>query len=158
MPSESISELALIEANPSLRSNPKASRVAIRRCMAAWNRAYDAFMEKRKGNNIDKMFATAQAGPAYCQAMPPLDDYESIRSFIACVAHGILIEAIPPEEGEPASIRCSDRARRPPFRAKSAKIRLTPTPLFCFDSFLEFRTQVSVNKSTCCKFYPLTDQ
>jgi len=95
MPSESTSELALIEANPSLRSNPKASRVAIRRCMAAWNRAYDAFMEKRKGNNIDKMFATAQAGPAYCQAMPPLDDYESIRSFIACVAHGILIEAIP---------------------------------------------------------------
>jgi hypothetical protein len=27
--------------------------------------------------------------------MPPLDDHESIRSFIACVAHGILIEAIP---------------------------------------------------------------
>ena len=27
--------------------------------------------------------------------MPPLADYESIREFIACAAHGILINAIP---------------------------------------------------------------
>jgi hypothetical protein len=27
--------------------------------------------------------------------MPPLAGYESIRDFIACAAHGILIDAIP---------------------------------------------------------------
>ena len=64
-------------------------------CRSAWKRAYDAYLEGKKGSGIDQMFAAHQAGPAYCGAMPPLDDYESIRSFIACVAHGILIEAIP---------------------------------------------------------------
>jgi hypothetical protein len=95
MLSESTSELTLIEASPSLRPNPKQSRAAIKRCMAAWNRACGAYLEGKKGTGIDKMFAAHQAGPAYCEAMPPLDDYENIRSFIACVAHGILIEAIP---------------------------------------------------------------
>jgi hypothetical protein len=41
------------------------------------------------------LFAAHKAGPAYCKAMPPLADYESIRDFIACAAHGILIDAIP---------------------------------------------------------------
>jgi hypothetical protein len=95
MLSESTSELASIEANPLLRPDPKQSRSAIRRCMNAWKRAYDAYLEDKKGSGIDQMFAAHQAGPAYCEAMPPLDDLESIRSFIACVAHGILIEAIP---------------------------------------------------------------
>jgi hypothetical protein len=95
MLSESTSELVLVEANPSRQPEPKQSRAAIRRCMAAWNRAYDAYLKGKKGTGIDKMFAAHQAGPAYCEAMPPLDDHESIRSFIACVAHGILIEAIP---------------------------------------------------------------
>jgi hypothetical protein len=95
MLSESTSQLTAIDANPSLRPDPKQSRAAIRRCMAAWKRAYDAYLEGKKGSGIDQMFAAHQAGPAYCGAMPPLDDCESIRSFIACVAHGILIEAIP---------------------------------------------------------------
>jgi hypothetical protein len=30
------------------------------------------------------------------RAMPPLDSPENIRGFIACVAHGILMEAISP--------------------------------------------------------------
>jgi hypothetical protein len=95
MLADSTSQLTLIEANPSFQPDPKHSRAAIRRCMAAWKRAYDAYLEGKKGSGIDQMFAARQAGPAYCGAMPPLDDYQSIRSFIACVAHDILIEAIP---------------------------------------------------------------
>ena len=41
------------------------------------------------------LFAVREAGPAYCRALPPLAGYESIRDFVACVAHGILINAIP---------------------------------------------------------------
>ena len=36
-----------------------------------------------------------KASTAYCKVMPYLSDYESIRKFIACAAHGILIGAIP---------------------------------------------------------------
>jgi hypothetical protein len=52
-------------------------------------------MAASKGSSTDKIFAAHQAGPAYCEAMPPLAGYESIRDFLACAAHGILIEAIP---------------------------------------------------------------
>jgi hypothetical protein len=97
MPPESTSELALIEAIPlpAVDPNPKHARAAIKRCCAAWQRSYDAYLEGKDGSGMDKVFAAHRAGPAYCKAMPPLAGYESIRDFIACAAHGILIEAIP---------------------------------------------------------------
>ena len=97
MTTEPVSELAAIEAIslPAIDPNPKQARAAIKRCMAAWQRAYDAYMEKSKGSNLDEIFAAHKAGPAYCRTLPPLAGYESIRDFVACVAHGILIEAIP---------------------------------------------------------------
>jgi hypothetical protein len=52
-------------------------------------------MEGTQGSNTDKSYAAYKAGPAYCKAMPPLAGYENIRDFLACAAHGILIEAIP---------------------------------------------------------------
>ena len=92
------SELALVEAIPLpvIDPNPKQARTAVKRCIAAWQRAYDAYMETAKrGNSMAEVFAAHKAGPAYCQALPTLAGYENIRDFIACVAHGILIEAIP---------------------------------------------------------------
>jgi hypothetical protein len=80
---------------PALNSSPKQAKTAIKRCCAAWQRAFDAEMQCREGDNIDKAFAASQAAPAYCKALPPLAGYENIRNFIACVAHGILINAIP---------------------------------------------------------------
>jgi hypothetical protein len=93
----STSELALVEAipQPQLDLNPKQARAAIKHCCAAWQRAYDASMEKSKGNKMADVFAAHEAGPAYCRALPPLAGYKSIRDFVACVAHGILINAIP---------------------------------------------------------------
>jgi hypothetical protein len=94
MTQEPTSELSLAEAIPLpvLDPNPKQSQAAIKRCCAAWQRSYDAYL---KGNTNNHVYATIKAGPAYCRLMPPLAGYENIRDFIACAAHGILIEAIP---------------------------------------------------------------
>jgi hypothetical protein len=97
MTSEANSELTLVEAIPlpALDPNPRQAKAAIKRCCAAWQRAYDAYLEGTHGSGTDKMFAAHHAGPAYCRAMPPLAGYDSIRDFVACAAHGILIDAIP---------------------------------------------------------------
>jgi hypothetical protein len=97
MNSKSTSELGLVEAIPlpALDPNPKRSQAAIKRCCAAWQRAFDAYLETTDGDSTARVVAACEAGPAYCKAMPPLAGYESIRDFIACTAHGILIEAIP---------------------------------------------------------------
>ncbi len=97
MTPEPTSELTLVEAIPlpAIDPNPKQARAAIKRCCAAWQRAYDASMEAANGASMADVFAAHEAGPAYCKALPPLAGYENIRDFIACVAHGILIEAIP---------------------------------------------------------------
>src|SRR5580698_1457669 len=76
-------------------SNPK---VALRRCCAAWQRAFNAYMEHSKGDNIDKIFAARDASEAYCNAMPVLAGQQGVRDFLACVTHGILIGAIPREK------------------------------------------------------------
>jgi hypothetical protein len=101
MTPNSTSALALVEATPlpALDSNLKQSKAAIRRCCAAWQRSYDAYLEGTKRSSMDKIFAAHKADPAYCRAMPPLAGYENIRDFIACAAHGILIEAIPQKMG-----------------------------------------------------------
>ena len=101
MTPKSTSQFSLVEATPlpAVDRNPKKSRAAIKRCCAAWQRAYDAYLEGKDGSGTAKIFAAHRAGPAYCKAMPPLSGYESIRDFIACAAHGILIEAIPQKRG-----------------------------------------------------------
>jgi hypothetical protein len=100
-------ELSLIEPTPAPEPAPAPSpepepdpdpvhEKAVKRCCAAWRRSYDACMEKGRGSRADKISAAAhQAGAAYCDAMPLLAGYENIRDFIACMAHGILIGAIP---------------------------------------------------------------
>ena len=97
MTPKSTSQFSLVEAIPlpARQPNPKKSRAAIKRCCAAWQRAYDAFLEGKEESGTAKVVAAHRAGPAYCKDMPPLSGYESIRDFIACAAHGILIEAIP---------------------------------------------------------------
>jgi hypothetical protein len=97
MPSKSTSELSVIEANPApaLQTSSKQSRAAIKRCCAAWQRVYDAYMVGKDESGTADVVAAYLAGPAYCNAMPPLAGYENIRDFIACAAHGILINAIP---------------------------------------------------------------
>jgi hypothetical protein len=101
MAQTSTSAIHSVEAMPlpPRQPKPKQSRAAIKRCCAAWQRAHDAFLEGRQGNSVEKSIAKHKAGPAYCEAMPTLAGYESIRDFIACAAHGILIDAIDQKKG-----------------------------------------------------------
>lgn len=123
MTAESTSNLALIEAIalPPTEQNSKQARTAVRRCTAAWKRAYDAYMENSKGSGMDQVFAAHKAGPAYRRALPPLAGYENIRDFIACVAHGILIDAIPQNRASQllyaaqialATLNCEPKSRK----------------------------------------------
>lgn len=76
------------------------TRTALRRCRAAWRRAYDAYLRDECDDDIgsyDRACAAKKAANAYCAAMPLLIGYDGIRDFIACAAHGILIDAIPAE-------------------------------------------------------------
>ena len=103
MTDTSNAELSLIEPTPAPEPAPAPSldpdpayEKAVKRCCAAWRRSYNACMEKGRGSGADKIAAARhQAGAAYCDAMPLLAGYENIRDFIACMAHGILIGAIP---------------------------------------------------------------
>jgi hypothetical protein len=73
------------ESAPAIPQNP-----AIVRARAIAKRAYNAALEKGK----ETYYATKDANQAYRRAMPPLTGQENISNFIACVAHGILIDAI----------------------------------------------------------------
>jgi len=103
MTPESTSELAPAKAGPlpAIDSNSKHTRAAIKRCMAAWQRAFDASMAEMAADPeiddhyFDDVGAAFDASPAYCKALPALVGQDGIRDFIACVAQGILIKAIP---------------------------------------------------------------
>jgi len=82
-------------ALPTLGADDRKSRAAIKRCCAAWQRAYEAKVAQGQGSSSQKIVAAFLAGPAFRKAMPPLAGYDNIRDFIACTAYGILIEAIP---------------------------------------------------------------
>jgi hypothetical protein len=77
---------------------PAGTQAALRRCCAAWKRAFNAYMGKDPANNGGEFWAAKEAGIAYRNSMPLLVGYEGARDYIACAAHGILIGAIPKED------------------------------------------------------------
>jgi hypothetical protein len=76
-------------------SCPASANPAVARCTHAYADAMQSAIDRRK-HEYD---AAKEAGNAYRQAMPPLSGHENIRDFIACVAHGMLIEAISGSDG-----------------------------------------------------------
>jgi hypothetical protein len=68
---------------------------AVARCTQAHADAMQSAIDRHK-HPYD---AAKEAKNAYRQAMPPLSGHENIRDFIACVAQGILIEAISGSDG-----------------------------------------------------------
>jgi hypothetical protein len=96
---------------------------AIARCREAWLHRFRAGKAKKE----DNVLAGYYAGAAYREAMPALTDHESIRDFIACAAHGMLIEAIDFQHGAKllyaaqvalGSLRQQPQQTRPPGRPK----------------------------------------
>jgi hypothetical protein len=73
--------------------------IAVRRCCAAWKRAFKAYLEEKNLQwPSDNFWGAKFAGEAYRNAMPLLVGYQGARDFINCAAHGILIGAIPKED------------------------------------------------------------
>ena len=129
MTPESATELTLVEAVPlpEIDLNSKQARAAIKRCCAAWQRSFDAYIEASRSK--DTIYAAHQAGPAYCKAMPPLAGYENIRDFLACAAHGILIEAISEKRANQLLYAAQVALASLHFEPKPPKKACPPTPL-----------------------------
>ena len=63
-------------------------------------RAYTDMLQEQCKDKKQTPEARALAGRiAYCNSLPRLNDSDSIRDFIACVVHGMAINAIPSTEG-----------------------------------------------------------
>jgi hypothetical protein len=105
MPKKSTAERAIADALKGLQPDttldsgpgpkPTSPKTAVRRCCAAYDRAYKAKFEESKENGGTDLFARMDGQKAFRDAMPMLAGYEGVRDFIACAAHGILINAIP---------------------------------------------------------------
>jgi hypothetical protein len=80
----------------SLEQNPEAIP-PVARCCQAMQAAFRAIKSTYKQNGEESEAecqdrAAQAAQRAYCQAMPHLSGCENIRNFIACVAHGMLLD------------------------------------------------------------------
>ena len=84
-------EIETVEKPSPAPANPALANPAIARCAEAWDDAYSEQMEEDES----EYGATQEARDAYRAAMPPLTSRDNCRDFIACVAHGILVGAIP---------------------------------------------------------------
>jgi hypothetical protein len=82
---------------PSQRFVGSSTEVAVALCHDAWQHTYDDCMKKdaRNKGGPDEFAAAREASAAFRAAMPQLAGYDGIRDFIACVAYGVLIDAIP---------------------------------------------------------------
>jgi hypothetical protein len=71
-------------------SRPALKNAAVTRCLKARERTYNAELAKGK----DDYDSRQASNRAYREAMPPLSGHQCICDFIACVTHGILIDAL----------------------------------------------------------------
>jgi hypothetical protein len=76
-------------------SNPALTNPAVARCCRIWQSVFRAELDRGE----HQVLAARSAGEAYCGAMPSLTGDQNIRDFIACVAHGILLQAIEEKNG-----------------------------------------------------------
>lgn len=76
-------------------SMPAAANPAIAYCLQAYTDALQASLRKDESGYRAEKAAKA----AYCSAMPPLTGSRNIRNFVACIAHGMAIDAIDSSQG-----------------------------------------------------------
>lgn len=72
---------------PSAEVTPEA---AIRRCCAAYNRQLDLACEQKQ----DDYETLRKAKEAYRRALPHLTSRTNIQAFLACLAHGLVLEVL----------------------------------------------------------------
>ena len=76
-------------------SSPAIANPAIARCAQAWRKVRRCWLEHGKTEAV----VAANAAKAYRANLPPLTSRDNCRDFIACVAHGMLLGAIPEANG-----------------------------------------------------------
>jgi hypothetical protein len=122
----SLTSLGLL--NSGSASGAALKNAAVARCCDAWRSRYKTEMSKGNGD----VLSAHNADASYRDAMPPLLDYEGIRDFIACTAHGMLIGTIPHQNGTQllyaaqvalATIRHQPRQTRQPGRPKCLPVK-----------------------------------
>jgi len=96
---------------------------AVARCCDAYARVFQEVTASGKG----VIGATIAADKAYRNAMPAPSGPDKIRDFIACVAQGMLINAIKGTQRDPAPLCRPGRQQRAPQPGRYAKARLTLT-------------------------------
>jgi hypothetical protein len=74
--------------------NPSMKNPAVARCCKVWRKVYRAAIDAGRFS----AWASDDAGEAYRAALPLLVTRESCRDFIACVAFGVLIKAVPEKQ------------------------------------------------------------
>jgi len=84
----SLSTVDAVEA-----SIPAMANSAVAHCCQAWKNAY-----RREFESTSELSASRVAAEAYRAALPPLTSRENCRDFVACVAQGVLLEAINEKE------------------------------------------------------------
>jgi len=77
-----------VEMNPALALDPSATNPAILHCCEAWTRAYRTVFATGKSTDS----AWSEARKAYRLALPTLTSPQNISDFIACVAHGVVLQ------------------------------------------------------------------
>jgi|HubBroStandDraft_1064217.scaffolds.fasta_scaffold581269_2 hypothetical protein len=101
---EALNRVTTADPGPAAPPEPEtaSAKAAFRRCCAAWQRAFKAYMDEEEGNPLNRTdiyLASQTAAPAYCSALPMLAGEDGIRDFLACTAHGIAIDAISLDKG-----------------------------------------------------------
>jgi hypothetical protein len=90
-----MTETAVTETPSKAEERTTSENPAVAHCMKAWERVYDETPKKGR----DVYDAEKKANEIYRESMPTLSGIENIRDFIACVAFGMLVDAITDERG-----------------------------------------------------------
>jgi hypothetical protein len=78
-------------------SDPSYVNPALARCCLAHAEAH--LLEWEKGDRCRMTYPSSECGRAFRSALPPLLGPQNIRDFVACVAHGMAINAIDEARG-----------------------------------------------------------
>ncbi len=76
-------------------SSPALENAAVAHCCEVWE--LTRRQARETGNSV--VVARVAAHKAFQKSLPPLTGLDNIQNFIACVGHGMLIGAIPTQDG-----------------------------------------------------------
>jgi hypothetical protein len=108
------------------KSAKSSTAAAVQRCREAYHEARDRFIEENGGpEEASEYLAEQKAAEAFRNALPPLSSRQNVIDFIACVARGVLVEAIPDNTSSRLIYAALAVLRALPPEPKAEKIKET---------------------------------